>query len=195
MTLAEAFRNPPSLETSRLTLRPIREEDSQALHEIRSDEKVRERYGVDPVNSLEETKKFVVERIEGFTKHEAMYWVYALKNSDHAIGSCCLWNFDPSFRCAEIGYELHRQYWGKGITSEALPVIISYGFNEMDLHRIEGLPFAVNEPSAKVLTKLGFKNEGTFREKIYFRGRFLDQICFGLLKEEWDAKRQKIDSQ
>ena len=64
-----------------------------------------------------------------------------------------------TLRCAEIGYELHRAYWSKGFTSEALPVILTYGFTNMD-HRTS-LPLAFNEPSVKLLIKLGFKWEGT----------------------------------
>jgi [ribosomal protein S5]-alanine N-acetyltransferase len=188
MTLDGAFRNPPAFQTKRLVLRPIRNEDAGAMYEIRSDVLVTERYGHEPSTSLEEVQRFVQVRVEGFAKREALYWVYGFKNESRIIGSCCLWNFDPSSRCAEIGYELHREFWGKGITSEALPPVITFGFAEMDLHRIEGLPFSINEPSTKVLSKLGFTNEGTFREKVYFRGRFLDQICFGLLKKEWMSR-------
>jgi [ribosomal protein S5]-alanine N-acetyltransferase len=166
----------------------MKHEDAEALHEIRSDARVRERYGVEPVTSIEETRKFVSDRI---AKREAAIWVYTLKDSDRALGWCCFWNFDSSFTCAEIGYELHRDYWSKGITSEALPVVIGYGFTEMGLHRIEGLPLATNEPSIRVLTKLGFKNEGTFREKFYFRGRYIDQICLAILKDEWTGTAKK----
>jgi len=68
--------------------------------------------------------------------------------------------------------------------SEALPLIVNYGFTEMDLDRIEGLPFVSNEASRKLLAKLGFRLEGTFRERIFYRGHFEDQLLFGLLKDE-----------
>ena len=73
--------------------------------------------------------------------------------------------------------------------SEALPAVINYGFNEMDLHRIEGLPIAKNEPSKRLLLKLGFKLEGTFRERIFFRGKYEDQLILGLIRTEWKNRK------
>jgi [ribosomal protein S5]-alanine N-acetyltransferase len=64
-------------------------------------------------------------------------------------------------------------------------VVLKYGFEEMELHLIEGLPLATNESSVKVLTKLGFKREGTIHERIFFRGHYEDQLILGLLRDEW----------
>ena len=60
---------------------------------------------------------------------------------------------------------------------------MTYGFTDMDLHRIEALPPTFNEPSVKLLIKLGFKLEGRIRERVYFSGRFEDQLIFGLLED------------
>jgi hypothetical protein len=49
----------------------------------------------------------------------------------------CFWNFDEDFHCGELGYELNRAHWRKGIMAEALPAVIAYGFNDLGLHRIE----------------------------------------------------------
>ncbi len=185
MTLDDAFSDLETLETPRLNIRPLDKRDVEALFEIKSDPEVTTKYCVEPDQSVEDTRIWVDKRLEDYTKRDVTYWVLALKDNDRAIGGCCFWNFDPTLRCAEIGYELHRAYWSKGYTSEALPVILTYGFTDMDLHRIEALPLAFNEPSVKLLIKLGFKWEGTIRERVFFRRRFEDQLIFGLLKDEW----------
>jgi [ribosomal protein S5]-alanine N-acetyltransferase len=69
--------------------------------------------------------------------------------------------------------------------SEVLPIVISYGFKELDLNRIEATPLGKNNRSSNVLAKLGFINEGTLRQRILFRDSYEDQVYFGLLKNEW----------
>jgi ribosomal-protein-alanine N-acetyltransferase len=112
-------------------------------------------------------------------------WCVTLKDLDVAIGSCVFWNFDEDFHCGELGYELNRGHWRKGIMAEALPAVIAYGFNDLGLHRIEANPLGHNASSANLLLKLGFTLEGTLRQRCLFRGQYFDQLYFGLLEHEW----------
>ena len=170
MTLDEVFHQLSTLETARLRIRPLQIIDSEAMYEIKSNPEATAKYGQQPDKSLEDTRVWVERRLEDYEKREDVYWVFTLKENDRVIGGCCFWNFDPTSSCAEIGYELHPAYWNMGITSEALLVVVTYGFIEMELHRIEGLPMVSNEPSVKVLQKLGFNRKGTIHERIFFRG-------------------------
>ncbi|HXQ91702.1 MAG TPA: GNAT family protein [Nitrososphaerales archaeon] len=104
------------------------------------------------------------------------------------VGSCCFWNFE-GFHCAELGYELARKYWRQGIMVEAVSAVLTWGFNELKLHRVEANPLAKNIPSRSLLLKLGFTYEGNLRERIYFRGHFEDQLYFGLLKDIWQKSK------
>lgn len=99
--------------------------------------------------------------------------------------TCTFWNFDPDFRYAEIGYELHRSYWRQGIVAEAVSAILTYGFTELGLHRIEAHVDAGNTPSRRLLLKLGFTFEGNLRQRYFFHDHFEDEHCFGLLQDEW----------
>jgi ribosomal-protein-alanine N-acetyltransferase len=184
MTLDEAFAHLPILSTNRLLIRKMQMTDAEALFTIKSDLQVTSQYGQEPHRSLEETREWIQRRVINYERRDTIFWVITLRDEDTAIGSCCFWNFDPSFRCAEIGYELHPLYWHKGIMSEALSAILTYGFVELGLRRIEASPLAINEPSKNLLLKLGFKHEGTLRQRHFFRG-LVDQLYFGLLKEEW----------
>ena len=69
--------------------------------------------------------------------------------------------------------------------SEALCAIITFGFTEMRLSRVEAVVDDPNEPSTALLRKLGFSHEGTLRKRFFFHGRLWDEHYFGLLKEEW----------
>jgi ribosomal-protein-alanine N-acetyltransferase len=184
MDLDRAFTSPPTFTTKRLRVRPIELTDARALFEIRSNPKVREPYAQEPA-TWKKTQAWLRDRVADRKRRRSIYWVFTLRGSDMAIGSCCFWNFDPAFRTAEIGYELHPDHWRTGIMTEALPPIISFGFQEVGLNRMEGCPLAENAPSRRLLLRLGFKYEGKLRERIFFRGRNLDQVYYGLLREDW----------
>jgi ribosomal-protein-alanine N-acetyltransferase len=110
-----------------------------------------------------------------------MTWALTLGKDDTVIGECCLWNFGQGHRCAEIGYELRSSHWRQGLMTEALSAVLAYGFDEMGLHRIEATPLASNAASRGLLLQLGFRHEGTLRQRIPFRGRFEDQLYYGLM--------------
>jgi ribosomal-protein-alanine N-acetyltransferase len=173
------------LSTDRLLLREVQERDAETLFRIKSNADVTSRYGQEPHRSIDDTRAWVQRIQGGYQRREAIYWCITLKNEDAAIGACTFWNFDASFHCAELGYELHPSYWHVGIMTEALSTIISYGFSELGFHRIEACPLAENKPSKELLLKLGFKYEGTLRQRHFFRGHYKDQLYFGLLREEW----------
>ena len=69
--------------------------------------------------------------------------------------------------------------------TEAISTILTYGFTELGLHRIEAIPLGGNTASKSLLLKLGFKYEGNLRQRHFFREHFEDQLYFGLLREEW----------
>jgi [ribosomal protein S5]-alanine N-acetyltransferase len=169
MDLGRVFTHPPTFTTDRLHVHPIKLTDARALFDIMSNRVVTERYGQKP-RSWEETQTWVRDRLADRRRRSSIYWVFTLKGDDTGIGSCCYWNFEPGFRTAEIGYELHPAHWGNGIMTEALPPIISFGF------------------------RLGFKYEGNLRQRVFFRGRYLDQLYYGLLREDWPKSARIPDA-
>lgn len=184
MTLDEAFARTPSFTTRRLVLRPMAPSDAEAIFEIKGDPEVTGRYAAEPHATLERTRRWVEDRLAGYLKRESIFWVYTLKGNDRVIGICCYWHFDEKSECAEIGYELGRAHWHQGITTEALAPVLEYGFDGMGLNRIEACPYADNAPSNKVLQNLGFRFEGALRQRVKFKGRFIDQHYYSLLRGE-----------
>ena len=182
------FSSFPFLTTNRLVLRQPRLEDAPALFAIKSNPRVTAAYGQEPHVSLDQTRAWIERLLADFAAREALFWCLALKDEETAIGAGGFWNFDAGFRCAEIGYELHPDCWGRGLMGEALRAMLAYGFEQLGLHRIEANPLAGNDASQKLLEKLGFKLEGTLRQRHFFRGAFLDQLYYGLLKDEWLAQ-------
>jgi ribosomal-protein-alanine N-acetyltransferase len=68
--------------------------------------------------------------------------------------------------------------------TEALKLIIHYGFATLKLNRIQALVIPGNKPSVRLLLKLGFQEEGLLREYAFFKGRYHDLICYSLLSRE-----------
>jgi len=185
MTIDAAFTTFPTLTTNRLRLRQLRPDDAEALFAIRSDQEVMEFYGQEPHQSLADTHK-MIQRLQTFyEQREAIFWCVTLKGEDAVIGTCTLFSFNPDFHYAETGYELSPAYWRQGITSEAMSAVLTYGFTELGLHRIEADVAPDNTRSKNLLLKLGFTFEGNLRQRYFFRGQYEDEYYFGLLKDEW----------
>jgi [ribosomal protein S5]-alanine N-acetyltransferase len=185
MSIDAAFTHFPSLSTNRLFLRQIESEDAEALFATFSDEEVMKFYGSEPHSSLEDSRQWIQRQHYWYAQREAIRWGITLKGEDTVIGSVSFHHFDPGFHHGEIGYELNRAYWRRGIMSEAVSAILTFGFTELELHRIEANIDIANEASKELLLKLGFTYEGNLCERYFFRNRFEDEHYFGLLKDEW----------
>lgn len=90
-------------------------------------------------------------------------------------------------KTAEIGYWLGEAYWGKGIASEALGLMISYAFKDLKLVRLHTGVFAHNKASMKVLKKCGFAQEGIFRKALIKNEVLVDEYRFGLINPGMEA--------
>jgi len=178
----------PSFSTERLLIRPLEVSDVEGLFAIKSDPKVTEAYGMEPQESIEQTREWVEGILNVSEQRDSLFWVFVPKGEEKPIGSCCYWHLDFKSMCAELGYELRRSHWGKGIMTEALKPVLAYGFDGMRLNRVEACPLAENAASNALLLRLGFKYEGSLRQRVSFRGRFVDQCYYSLLKSEWDSR-------
>lgn len=185
MTIDAAFTNFPSLTTNHLLLRNILPGDTEGLFAILSDQEAMEFYGNEPHQSLDNTKELINQIQARYDRKEALRWGITLKKEDRLIGSCSLFHFNAGFDHAETGYDLNRAFWGKGIMTEAMSAILSFGFSELGLHRVEAIIDIANERSKRLLLKLGFTYEGNLRQRYLFRDQFQDEHYFGLLKDEW----------
>ena len=96
--------------------------------------------------------------------------------------------FMPDQR-ASIGYELARAAWRQGIMTEALDVIIAFGFRELNLNRIDAVVLPENKASILLLEKLGFSHEGLLKEYENWGNKgFVDLCMLSMLKKTWNLK-------
>jgi ribosomal-protein-alanine N-acetyltransferase len=185
MSVDAAFTHFPVLTTDRLLLRQIRATDVEAVFATFSDEEAMKFYGHEPHQSIDDSQEWIKRTQAGYDRRKSIHWGITLHGEDRMIGSCSFHRFDEGFHCAETGYELNRAFWRQGIMFEAMSAILTYGFTELGLHRVEAVIDIANEASKSLLLKLGFSYEGNLRQRYFFHGRFEDEYYFGLLKDEW----------
>jgi len=108
------------------------------------------------------------------------------------IGMVGIIRISKKHRQAEIGYWLGKKFWGKGIATEAVLLILEYCFKNLKLHRVCARVMHPNLASAKLLEALGFKKAGGLRDDLKQRGRWMDTILYGLLRQEYKLPAKKI---
>ncbi|GAA3574010.1 GNAT family N-acetyltransferase [Snuella lapsa] len=147
----------PEIRTGRLLLRRLRPSDWQMISFLRSDNKVNEFVKRPRAESKAKALKFIAMINAGVDCQNHYYWVITEKDRNKMIGSICLWNFSKAKTIAEVGYDLAPEFQGKGIMSESLQSILSFGFKELNLKAVEAFTHKRNMPSRALLESNGFK--------------------------------------
>ena len=172
----------PILETERLILREATEEDAKDMFVYLSDQLVVKHMGISACESVEEVLDEIKWYKSIYKNRTGMRWGITLKDSGKVIGSCGFLNRNPRHFRSEVGYELSREHWGKGIANEALERVLKFGFEHLELERIEALIEPKNLSSQKLVERQGFTREGLLRHYEYTNGKFDDLYMYSILK-------------
>lgn len=148
------------METNRILLRPWLESDAETLFKYASDEELGPRAGWSPHKNIEES----LEIIRNFFINDHI-WAVVLKETDEIIG--CVGYLPASSSNlkieedqGEVGYWIARPYWGRGICTEALQLVIDHCFQEKGFTVLWGSFFPSNPASGRVMEKCGFVDIG-----------------------------------
>ena len=165
------------MKTDRLLLRDITQSDIHHIYNGLSHPDVIKYYGVS-YDTLEATQ----EQMDWFADNENAgtgKW-FAVCSLDGSVfyGAGGYNDVDKINRRAEIGFWLLPEYWGKGIMGEAMPIIFQYGFDVLNLHRIEGFVESGNEKCKSAVAKVGFIYEGTMSDSEFKNGEFVNVDIF-----------------
>ncbi|GAQ49897.1 putative ribosomal-protein-amino-adic N-acetyltransferase (fragment) [Flavobacterium psychrophilum] len=125
--------------------------------------------------------KMIQDKIE---TNEGINWAITLKGNPKMIGIIGHYRIKWEHFRSEIGYMLLPEYHGKGIVTQAIQLIVSYGFDEMKMHSLEAIIDPKNTASAKVLEKNNFVKEAHLLQNEFYDGKFLDTVIYSLLKKE-----------
>jgi RimJ/RimL family protein N-acetyltransferase len=117
---------------------------------------------------------------------------WAIEVDGRHIGNCAL-HLDESGEIAGFGIVIgDKTQWGKGHGTAALREVLRIGFEEMDLQRVHLTALAENTRAIRCYEKCGFRHEGLRRRHFFKRGKWLDVVCMGILREEWEARQTEV---
>ena len=181
----------PTIHASRVSLRAVTYDDVDALFHIFSDPEVMRYWATPPIADRNAAVELVNEIHDGFNQQRMLKWGIARRTDDHVIGTATLFNFNFENGRAEIGYSLARDQWGNGFCNEALTALLDYAFPNFNLRRIEADVDPRNTSSIRTVERLGFQREGYLRERWHVNGEIQDSLFYGLLKREWESRKQR----
>jgi len=179
------FSTFPSLITTRLHLREVTIADADDVFNLRSDPDT-QRYNLEPMRHANEAFYLIDWMRSSFQRRTMLQWGVTLRDSDRVIGICGLHDIRRDLGRSEVGYDLHRAYWGQGIMTEAMTAVIAFAFDEMGFNRLYAQTRSDNLASIRLLEKLAFRREGTLRAHLRDReaGCYVDEVIFGLLADD-----------
>lgn len=167
----------PDLKTKRTTLRILQPDDADALFKHFSDISVTKMMDIEPCKSRVEALNIIRFHLDG----TGCRWGIFSSEESVLLGTCGYhkWKTSPkSSTSAEVGYDLSKAYWGNGYMQEVLPVVFTFGFQQMKLDIIEAECDPANEKSIALLEKFGFRLAETLENH---------QKRYHLSKAEWDT--------
>ena len=171
------------IDGERLYLRPLEESDLECCMRWINNSEVLQFLGrKHPMGRAQELQWLA----DQYKREDRFNLAIVLKDGDRHIGNCGFYSIDLGNRNAHFGILIgEKDAWSQGYGSEATKLVVSYGFKQLGLHRIELEVYSFNERAQKAYEKAGFSLEGTKRESYYGNGQFHDTHVMSILESEW----------
>lgn len=177
-----------AIETERLVLRRFEYSDNEAMLKYWiADEKIQSMYSEPVYTTKEEVKELLDKYIGSYEKEDYYRWAVTEKNSGECIGQIAYFLVDSKNHFAEIEYCIGADFQCRGYATEATKAVIGYGFDRMNLHKVQICTKTINKPSKRVIEKCGFTYEGTLRDYFYMDGEYVGRLYFSILRDEYES--------
>jgi len=167
----------PVIHTDRLDLIEISQDNLMDLFKLFSDEKVTRFYNLLPFKTEQDAQKLLDWFQNRFKDKLGIRWGIAFKDKPQIIGTIGFNNFIANHK-ANIGFDIQSDYWNQGLMNEALYEVINYGFNKLDINRIDAEVMQGNINSERLLAKHNFTKEGILRQWMYWNGNHYDMTMY-----------------
>ena len=192
----DIFTHLPTIRTERLILRSARMSDAQDLYEYSSDPEVARHVLWTAHTSINQTRNYIRYLLRQYRSGSPSSYVIVYRETGKVIGTIGYMWIKPEDRSGEVGYSLHRGYWNQGLMTEALEAILAFGFLKLNLNRIEAQHETANPASGRVMQHVHMQHEGTLRQRVYNKGRYVDVELYAILRKDYRvpaALRDAID--
>lgn len=174
----------PIIKTNRLLFRQFVDSDLENVFKGLSHPDVIKYYGVS-YDTLEATKAQMKFYADLERDQKGIWWAICSLDNKEFYGAGGLNSLSNEHKKAEIGFWLISDYWKKGIMTEAIPLICKYGFDKLELHRIEAFVETENKNCKITLAKLDFRHEGTMKDCEIKNGKFISLDIYSKLEVDW----------
>lgn len=175
----------PTLVTNRLVLRPFTLDDAPLVQKFAGDIDIA-RMTANIPHPYEKglAEEWISTHQESFEKGNDLTLAVTLDEGETLIGAISL-HSNKIHQYAELGYWIGKPYWNQGYCTEAAKEIVRYGFNIMNLNRIQARHMTKNPASGRVMEKIGMKKEGILRQSLLRFGEFNDYAIWSILRDEF----------
>lgn len=182
--MVNALKEFPEIQTERLVLSALKEEDRSSLFSIFADPLVTYYDGGKVMKTSTQALHYIraFKDTTSISLTNTIRWGVRLKTSNTLIGTAGFQNWDRTSSKAEIGAILSRNYWSGGYGVEAAKAVIAYGFEQMKLHKIYAQTIEDNRAAVKRLEELGFHKEGRFIDHVYLRNQYYHVLVYSLFQ-------------
>ncbi|PZG12749.1 GNAT family N-acetyltransferase [Nonomuraea aridisoli] len=173
----------------RLGLRDVTEADVPALHAVYGDPTATQHLPFQP-RSLDEVARLVEEAVEASAAEPRLLYVLAVVDRGRCdvVGVARLRVEADNPHSAEIGFGLHPHQWGRGIGTDLVRLLLSFGFEHLGLHRIWGARSPANLPAQLAMLTAGMVEEGRIRHHLRTPDGWRDSIVHSALEDEWSRR-------
>lgn len=187
--ILKIFKNPPILECDRIILKKMDRSFADDMFEYASNPAVTKYLTWDVHPNRRFSYNYLGYVNSRYRTGEFFDWAITMRDSGKMIGTCGFTRFNFSSYSAEIGFVLNPKYWGYSIAPEASRRVIRFGFDTLELHRIEARYMENNIQSRRVMEKSGMTFEGIYRDMMLVRGQFVSVGVCSILRSEFNRNR------
>jgi len=175
-----------NIDTQRIQLRSFCHTDNDdMLRYWISDPEIQSLISEPVYSTKQEVAVLLTKYIESYDKLDYYRWAIVLKETNECIGQIAFFLIDNKNHFGEIEYCIGKKFQRKGFATECTQALIDFGFEKIQLNKIQICHKANNLPSKRVIEKCGFKYEGTLRDFFYIYGKYVDRLYYSILRKEY----------
>ncbi len=184
----------PTIETSRLLLRPFELSDALDVQRLAGDRAIADTTdGIPHPYPDGAAEEWIGTHEELFETEKLVSCAVTSRSSGELLGAVSLMDISRAHDRAEIGYWIGKPHWNQGFCTEAAAALVAWGFESLRLHRIFGRYLRRNAASGRVLAKIGMREEGCLREHVKKWKALEDLVLCGILRSEWASVHESLE--
>ncbi|MBR4080301.1 MAG: GNAT family N-acetyltransferase [Clostridia bacterium] len=184
LTASDVFARLPMLETPRLILRPMKMSDAQDIFAYSKDPEVARHVLWEAHRSISDARLYLRYMLRQYRNGLPSSYGIILKETGRLVGTIGFMWYNEEHASTEVGYSLARHLWNQGLMTEALGAVLDMAFDLMHVNRVEAMHDAANPASGRVMEKCGMRREGTLRQKVFNKGRYVDVALYAIVAKD-----------